>query len=67
MFRESRTGVLLSSGASLMAAALILVACEREGPADRAGKDVDRAAKDAGKAVEDAGKKIQDTAKPPPR
>src|SRR5437016_6297628 len=60
MYRDSGPKVLLFSIASLFTAGLILVACEREGPAERAGKDVDRATKDAGKAVEDAGKKMQE-------
>jgi hypothetical protein len=63
MYRHTLNKVLLFSGSSLLAAALILVACEREGPAERAGKDIDRAAKDAGKAVERAGEKIQDATK----
>jgi hypothetical protein len=34
-----------------------LAACEREGPAEKAGRSVDRAAKDIGDAVKDAVKK----------
>jgi hypothetical protein len=63
MYRNSKTGVLLFSASSLVAAAAILVACEREGPAEQAGKKIDNAAKDTGKAIEDAGKKVQDATK----
>lgn len=41
-------------------AALTLAACEKEGPAERAGKKVDEAVHDAGDAVEDAGDKVKD-------
>jgi hypothetical protein len=41
-------------------AALGLGACEREGPAERAGKQVDEAIGDAGDAVKDAGDKVKD-------
>jgi hypothetical protein len=46
--------------AAAAASSAIVAGCEREGPAERAGKDIDKAAKDAGKAVEDAGKRIQE-------
>lgn len=42
----------------------VLSACEKkEGPAERAGKQVDKALESAGKQVEKAGEKIQDAAK----
>jgi hypothetical protein len=43
----------------ILCAALLfgLAACEREGPAEKAGRSVDRAAKDIGDAVKDAVKK----------
>ena len=63
MYRRSFPMVIGFTFVSLVVAALLLVACEREGPAERAGKDIDRAAKDAGKAVERAGEKIQDATK----
>jgi hypothetical protein len=44
------------------AIALILVACQREGPAERAGKQVDNAAEKTGQQVERAGDKIKDAA-----
>ena len=41
-----------------------LLACEKkEGPAERAGKQVDKAVESAGKQIEKAGEKIQDAAK----
>jgi hypothetical protein len=48
---------------SILVAGTMTVACEREGPAERAGKDVDRAAKDTGRAIERAGENIQDAAR----
>lgn len=44
----------------LSAAALSISACEQEGPAERAGKEIDRAAEKAGDKIEDAGDKVQD-------
>lgn len=44
----------------LAAGTMSLVACEQEGPAERAGKAVDNAAENAGKAIERAGERIQD-------
>lgn len=44
----------------LGAAALSISACEQEGPAERAGKEIDRAAEKAGDKIEDAGDKVQD-------
>ena len=41
-----------------------LSACEKkEGPAERAGKQVDKAVTDVGKQIEKAGESIQDAAK----
>lgn len=37
-----------------------LTACEKEGPAERAGKQVDKAVDGAGDAVKDAGDKVKD-------
>ncbi len=39
-----------------------LVACEKEGPAERAGKQIDAAAKDLKEGADKAADKIQDTA-----
>jgi hypothetical protein len=41
-----------------------LSACEKkEGPAERAGKEIDKAVESAGKKLEKAGQQIQDAAK----
>ena len=51
--------------AALAMSALVvgLLACEKkEGPAERAGKDVDKAIDKVGQQVEKAGEKIQDAA-----
>jgi hypothetical protein len=40
-----------------------LAACEREGPAEKAGRNVDRAVDKAGKQIEKAGDRVQDAAK----
>jgi hypothetical protein len=40
-----------------------VAACQREGPAERAGKQIDQAVEKAGDKVERAGEKIQDAAK----
>jgi hyperosmotically inducible protein len=55
---------------SALAAALLLAfavaglsACEKKGPAERAGEAVDKAAKDTGDAVKEAGDKIKDATK----
>ncbi len=56
-------------GRSVVAALVlgVLVAglsgCKKEGPAERAGKDMDKAAEKAGQQVEKAGDKIQDAVK----
>lgn len=49
--------VLMSS------AFLAMSACEREGPAERAGKEIDSAGKQLGEKVERAGEQVQDAAK----
>jgi len=40
-----------------------LTACEKEGPAERAGESIDNAAEKVGEKIENAGDKIKDTAK----
>ena len=49
---------------ALIAAALLapsfLAACEQEGPAEKAGKDLDKAANKAGDKVKEAGDKLKD-------
>jgi hypothetical protein len=49
--------------AAMSLAFLGLSACEREGPAERAGKKIDSAAERAGEKIESAGEKVQDAAK----
>ncbi len=57
-----RNGVIASLAACVLIAGLS--ACEKkEGPAERAGKQLDKAVESAGKQVEKAGEKIQDAAK----
>jgi hypothetical protein len=42
-----------------------LSACQKkEGPAERAGKEIDKSVESAGQQLEKAGQKIQDAAKP---
>jgi len=55
---------------SKLAAALLLAfavaglsACEKKGPAERAGEAVDKAAQKAGDAVKEAGDKLKDATK----
>lgn len=36
-----------------------MVACRKEGPAERAGKQLDKAAKKAGEGLQDLGKKLK--------
>lgn len=51
-------GIIAAMIAGLMFAGLS--GCEREGPAERAGKAIDEAVEDAGEALEDAGEAIED-------
>lgn len=50
---------------ALIAAALLapaaLSACEKEGPAEKAGKSVDKAARSAGDKMKEAGDKLKDS------
>ena len=50
---------VLLTGAMLF----VLSACEKEGPAERAGKQADKTVADVGKQIEKAGENIQDAAK----
>ena len=57
---------IMSASAMLAIAALLggmLSGCQREGPGERAGKQVDKALENTGKQIEKAGDKIQDAAK----
>ena len=40
-----------------------LSGCKKEGPAERAGKEIDKAAEKAGEKIEKAGEKIKDAVK----
>jgi hypothetical protein len=54
----------LFAGLAMSILVLGLPACEkREGPAERAGKQIDKAVENAGQQVEKAGQQIQDAAK----
>jgi hypothetical protein len=59
-----RTEPLAAGFSSAVILALALAGCEREGPAERAGKQVDQATKQAGDNLEKAGKDIQRAAEP---
>jgi predicted small lipoprotein YifL len=47
----------------IVIALLALNACERKGPAEKAGAAVDRAVDKTGRAIEKAGENVQDAAK----
>lgn len=47
----------------IVIALLALTACERKGPAEKAGAAVDRAVDKTGRAIEKAGENVQDAAK----
>jgi outer membrane PBP1 activator LpoA protein len=42
---------------------LTLSACEKEGPGEKAGKEIDKAAKEVGKAMEKAVDSVKDATK----
>ena len=42
---------------------LTLVACQKEGPAEKVGKEVDKAAEKTGQAMEKTADSVKDTAK----
>jgi hypothetical protein len=46
-----------------IAVSMTFAACEKEGPAERAGKKIDNAVATAGNKIEQAGDKIQDATK----
>ena len=54
-----------TSGTALVIGALLVVlaGCQKEGPAEKAGKEVDKAAQTVGKQIEKAGESVQDAAK----
>jgi hypothetical protein len=57
-----RSGICAGLAMSMLVVGL--AACEKkEGPAERAGKEVDKAVQSAGQQLEKAGQQIQDAAK----
>lgn len=46
-----------------MSALMALGGCQKEGPAERAGKQVDKAVDNAGRQLEKAGDRVQDAAR----
>ncbi|WP_310452101.1 hypothetical protein [Sulfuritalea sp.] len=56
-------GKIVSTVLVAGAMALVLAACEKEGPAERAGKEADKVVESVGKSIEKAGENIQDAAK----
>ena len=44
----------------ILIAVAALAACNREGPAEKAGRQIDRTAQKAGDAMRDAGDKVRD-------
>ncbi|MBI3094695.1 MAG: hypothetical protein HYY97_07460 [Rhodocyclales bacterium] len=56
-------GKIISAVLVAGAMAFVLAACEKEGPAERAGKEADKVVSDVGKSIEKAGENIQDAAK----
>jgi hypothetical protein len=47
----------------LFFALLMLVGCNREGPAEKAGRNIDQAGKDASRSIEKAGENVRDAVK----
>jgi len=56
---KNRVTAVLAMGAL----ALALSACHKEGPAEKAGKEVDQTMEKAGQQIEKAGEKIENAAK----
>lgn len=44
----------------IIVALAALAACNREGPAEKAGRNIDNAADKAGRSIEKAGEKVRD-------
>ena len=60
----TRTRDTVCAGLAMSILIVGLSACEKkEGPAERAGKQIDKTVESAGQQVEKAGQKIQDEAK----
>jgi hypothetical protein len=56
-----KTGRLVVMGLMLGALVIGLIGCKKEGPAERAGKEIDKTADKAGQQMEKAGDKVKDT------
>lgn len=59
----SRQASRIASVTASIALIALVGACQKEGPAERAGKQVDKAVDKIGQQVEKAGDKIQDATK----
>ena len=60
----TRIGSSICAGLAMSVLVVGLSACEKkEGPAERAGKQIDKAVEKVGEQVEKAGQQIQDAAK----
>jgi len=44
-------------------ALLMILGCNREGPAEKAGRNIDQAGKDASRSIEKAGENVRDAVK----
>jgi hypothetical protein len=60
MFNSSKSVI---KAIALCIAIIGLSACQKEGPAERACKEIDSTVEKAGQKIEQAGEKIQDAAK----
>ncbi len=60
MRRFSRNVAVVLAVGALVA---VLSSCQKEGPAERAGKELDKAVENAGQQIEKTGEKIRDAAK----
>ena len=56
-------GKNIAAGVTTIFMIAVLAGCQKEGPAERAGKEIDNTMDKAGQKIEKAGEKIQDTAK----
>jgi predicted small lipoprotein YifL len=61
--QNMKTHLNFAAAVAAVALAAALAGCQREGPAESAGKKVDRAIDKTGQSIERAGDKIRDAAK----
>lgn len=54
--------ITMTSAIAIAAVLASLSGCEKEGPLEKAGKEVDNAAATVGQKIENAGEKMQDAA-----